>query len=196
MPELMAAGFYTPPQLHYVRNHGAVPRLDWATHRIDIGGLVQKPGVSVSMDQLLALPAVTLPITLVCAGNRRKEENMLKKSIGFNWGPCAVSTSEWTGVRVADLIRLVAGGIKYKEGGSEPTDVDWEAEEGDAAVPRHVCFRGPEGELPKGDDGSYGTSIPLSYCKDPGNDVLISYKHPGRWHTPDHGFPDPQVVPG
>ena len=41
------------------------------------------------MDEIVALPSITLPITLVCAGNRRKEENMLKKSIGFNWGPCA-----------------------------------------------------------------------------------------------------------
>jgi hypothetical protein len=51
----------------------------------------------MSMDELLTLPSVTLPVTLVCAGNRRKEENMIKKSIGFNWGPCAVSTSYWTG---------------------------------------------------------------------------------------------------
>jgi nitrate reductase (NAD(P)H) len=33
MQDLMAAGFITPPSIHYVRNHGAVPKLDWATHR-------------------------------------------------------------------------------------------------------------------------------------------------------------------
>ncbi len=31
---------------------------------------------------------------------------MIKKSIGFNWGPCAVSTSYWTGVRLSDLLKL------------------------------------------------------------------------------------------
>jgi DMSO/TMAO reductase YedYZ molybdopterin-dependent catalytic subunit len=41
---------------------------------------------------------------------RRKEENMLKKSIGFNWGPCAVSTSYWTGVPLRDL--LIRAGAK------------------------------------------------------------------------------------
>ena len=27
---------------------------------------------------------VTLPITLVCAGNRRKEQNVVQKGLGFN----------------------------------------------------------------------------------------------------------------
>ena len=64
------------------------------------------------MDQILAMPSVTLPVTLVCAGNRRKEENMLKKSIGFNWGPCAVSTSYWTGVRLRDLLLLAGAKVR------------------------------------------------------------------------------------
>lgn len=80
-------------------------------------------------------PAAAWPqVTLVCAGNRRKEENMHKKSIGFNWGPCAVSTSHWTGVRMSELLRRA--GVKEGAG--------------------YVCFRGPKAELPKGDDGSYG----------------------------------------
>jgi nitrate reductase (NAD(P)H) len=33
MGDLMGSGFITPPSLHYVRNHGAVPRLQWGTHR-------------------------------------------------------------------------------------------------------------------------------------------------------------------
>ncbi|KAI8463380.1 MAG: nitrate reductase [Monoraphidium minutum] len=175
MPDLMAAGFITPPSIHYVRNHGAVPKLDWATHRIDIGGLVERP-CSISMDELLALPSVTMPITLVCAGNRRKEENMIKKSIGFNWGACAVATSHWTGVRLGDLLRHV---------GVAP---------GGAA--RYVCFRGPLGELPKGPDGSYGTSLRLPYALDDTNDVIIAYKQNGRWLTPDHGFPVRIIIPG
>lgn len=75
-----------------------------------------------------------LQVTLVCAGNRRKEQNMLKKGKGFNWGPCAVSTSYWTGVRLGDLLRKA--GVKEGAG--------------------YVCFRGPQKELPKGDNGSYG----------------------------------------
>jgi DMSO/TMAO reductase YedYZ molybdopterin-dependent catalytic subunit len=83
--------------------------------------------MSISMDDLVSMPSVTVPVMLVCAGNRRKEENMLKKSIGFNWGPCAAATSHWTGVRLGDLLRRAG----VKQGA------------------RHVCFRGPTGELPK-----------------------------------------------
>ncbi len=34
------------------------------------------------MRDIVAMPAHTLPVLLVCAGNRRKEENMLKQTIG------------------------------------------------------------------------------------------------------------------
>ena len=34
---LMARGFITPVSLHYVRNHGPVPRVAWDTHKLNIG---------------------------------------------------------------------------------------------------------------------------------------------------------------
>ena len=34
---LMSRGFITPVSLHYVRNHGPVPKLAWETHRLNIG---------------------------------------------------------------------------------------------------------------------------------------------------------------
>jgi DMSO/TMAO reductase YedYZ molybdopterin-dependent catalytic subunit len=63
---------------------------------------------------------------------------MHKKSIGFNWGPCAVSTSHWTGVRLSTLLKLA--GVRTGEG----------------SAAAYVSFKGPDGELPKGSDGSYG----------------------------------------
>ena len=33
---LMERGFITPVSLHYVRNHGAVPKLDWDTHKVKV----------------------------------------------------------------------------------------------------------------------------------------------------------------
>lgn len=39
------------------------------------------------MDDLLQLPSHTIPVTICCAGNRRKEQNMIRPSIGFSWGP-------------------------------------------------------------------------------------------------------------
>jgi nitrate reductase (NAD(P)H) len=47
---------------------------------------------------------VTYPVTLVCAGNRRKEQNMVRKSKGFSWGAAGVSTALFTGVVMKDVI--------------------------------------------------------------------------------------------
>ena len=69
---LMKHGFITPASLHYVRNHGPVPRIDWSEHRLRINGLVSKP-MEFSMDQLLSqFEHVDVLCTLTCAGNRRK----------------------------------------------------------------------------------------------------------------------------
>jgi len=52
------------------------------------------------------------------------------------------------------------------------------------------------GELPKGEDGSYGTSLTYHKAMDPASDVIIAYKQNHRWLTPDHGFPVRIVIPG
>ena len=45
------------------------------------------------------------------------------------------------------------------------------------------------GELPKGDDGSYGSSVSWVKAMDPASDVILAYKQNGRLLTPDHGYP-------
>ena len=57
-----------------------------------MGGLVEKP-TTFSMDDLVnKFEPHTVCVTLACAGNRRKEQNMVTKTKGFNWGPSATST--------------------------------------------------------------------------------------------------------
>ena len=73
-----------------------MPKCTWDTHKLSIDGLVDKP-TTFSMDDIYAMPAREIPVTLVCAGNRRKEENLVKQTIGFNWGAAGVSTSVWKG---------------------------------------------------------------------------------------------------
>ena len=48
---------------------------------------------------------VTYPVTLVCAGNRRKEQNVVRKSKGFSWGAAGVSTALFTGVSFSDILQ-------------------------------------------------------------------------------------------
>ena len=78
----MKHGFITPASLHYVRNHGPVPRIKWSEHRLRINGLVSKP-MELSMEELLSqFEHVDVLCTLTCAGNRRKvragPRNMLR----------------------------------------------------------------------------------------------------------------------
>ncbi|CAM9533725.1 unnamed protein product [Scytosiphon promiscuus] len=167
-------GFISPAELHYVRNHGAVPRItEGDSHKIRFGGAVDKP-MEMTVDYIKAnFEEITIPVTLVCAGNRRKEENMIKQGLGFSWGPAAVSNAMWTGVWVKDILKHI--GIKSYENGG-----------------KHVCFVGAD-KLP---NGYYGTSIRREVCMDETADVLLAYKMNGKDLTPDHGYPIRLIVPG
>lgn len=169
---LLDEGFLTPISLHYVRNHGKCPRLSWDDHTISIKGLVNKP-VTLTMDELVQFPSTSVPVTLVCAGNRRKEENMIKQTIGFSWGCAATACNMWTGVRLTTLL--------------EHCGIDKERA-------RHVCFAGVSTEdLP---NGTYGTSIDIATAMDPYGEVLIAYKQNGAELSPDHGYPVRIIIPG
>ncbi|KAJ1288994.1 hypothetical protein BS78_02G131800 [Paspalum vaginatum] len=94
-----------PAPLHYLRKHGLVPKADWSTWTVEVAGLVKRPAKLI-MDQLATeFEAVELPLTLVCAGNRRKEQNMVRQTVGFSWGPGAISTSVWRGAWLRDMLR-------------------------------------------------------------------------------------------
>merc|ERR550539_477266 len=73
LKSLQKAGWITPPSLHVVRNHGAVPKLDWEAHRLHVSG-VPRGDCALSMDDLVSGkvgPVVSIPVTFICAGNRR-----------------------------------------------------------------------------------------------------------------------------
>ncbi|KAF8769499.1 hypothetical protein HU200_006535 [Digitaria exilis] len=173
LPHLMRHGFLTPAPLHYVRNHGGVPRGDWSTWTVEVSGLVARPA-RLTMDDLAGglFPAVEVPVTLVCSSNRRKEQNMARQTLGFHWGPAAVSTSVWRGARLRDVLRR-CGVVVPGAGG--------------AAL--NVCFEGAD-ELPGGGARTtYGTSIRYEWAMDPTMDVMLAYMQNGEPLLPDHGFP-------
>jgi nitrate reductase (NAD(P)H) len=172
---LFAAGFLTPISLFYVRNHGAVPKVsaDRARNwKVRVHGLVQREVIFSIADLKRMFPVVTLPITLVCAGNRRKEQNMVEKSLGFNWGAAGLSTALFTGVYLADVLEYV----KPKRPNS-----------------KHVVFEGADTDLP---NGPYGTSQKLSVAANREKGMLITWKMNGLDLEPDHGFPLRMVIPG
>ncbi|KAI6043896.1 hypothetical protein EDC04DRAFT_2866090 [Pisolithus marmoratus] len=169
-----AQGFLTPAHLHYVRNHGAVPRVseqmavEWALH---IHGLVQREATFTLQQLSESFPVVTLPVTFVCAGNRRKEQNVVRKTLGFSWGAAGLSTALWTGVYLADVLAYVK-------------PIRREA--------KHIIFEGGD-HLP---NGPYGTSQLLSWAADKNKGMLLAWAMNGLPLEPDHGFPLRVVIPG
>lgn len=176
LPRLMHHGFITPVPLHYVRNHGQVPKAAWDDWTVEITGLVRKP-LRLTMRQLeTEFPSKEFPVSLVCAGNRRKEQNMVKQTIGFNWGAAGVSTSVWRGVPLRAILKRC--GIMSKKKGA-----------------LNVCFEGAE-DLPGGGGSKYGTSLRKEVAMDPSRDIILAYMQNGEKLSPDHGFPVRMIIPG
>ncbi|KAB8336849.1 hypothetical protein FH972_021157 [Carpinus fangiana] len=169
---LFDAGLITPNELHYVRNHGAVPRILWEFHELDIenGKLV------LSMDDLKHnFDAINIAVALACDGNRRKELNMIKKSKGFSWGSGAVSCAYWKGPLVRDV--LFKAGVPQ----TMPDDKRY-----------WVNFEGAD----EPSEGKYATCLPLDYVMNPTNDVILAYEMNDVPLPPDHGHPVRLMIPG
>mmetsp|Transcript_20005 Transcript_20005/g.48050 ORF Transcript_20005/g.48050 Transcript_20005/m.48050 type:complete len:909 (-) Transcript_20005:36-2762(-) len=179
--------FITPCCLHYVRNHGACPNLKWDEHRVKVGGIVPQK-LNLGMEDIVSMPSRELPVTLVCAGNRRKEQNMIRQTIGFNWGAGGVSTNVWKGVPLRDL--LLAAGISDRDTAGKHVEFI-----GHEDLPNKVG-PGPFKDEPWGKLVKYGTSVPLARAMNPAYDILIAYEANGERLQPDHGFPVRLIIPG
>ena len=158
----------TPVGLHYLLIHFDVPAApaDW---RLRVGGLVRN-GLSLSLADLRARPAVRRAVTMECAGNGRAR--LEPRPLSQPWIAEAVGTGEWGGVPLRDVLE--------------------EAGVSDGAV--EVVF----GALDRGIDGGveqfYERSLPLAEALRA--DVLLAYELNGAPLPPQHGFPLRLVVPG
>jgi nitrate reductase (NAD(P)H) len=159
-----------------------VTREEASNWTVEISGLVNRPCTLTLADLVdpRKFQTVTLPVTLVCAGNRRKEQNVVKKSLGFSWGPAGLSTALFTGVYLADVLEYVQPRAEGVTG--QP----------DYRRPEHVVFEGAE-DLP---NGKYGTSQHYRWARNKEKGMLLAWVMNGEALEPDHGFPLRLVVPG
>ena len=172
LSKLVDQGFITPISVHFIRNHGKVALTNWESHRLTIKGLVATE-LCFSMNELIKLPSVTMPVSLTCSGNRRKEINMTKQTVGFNYGAGATACTMYKGVRLTTLLNMA--GIDMQRA-------------------KHISFEATDKEeLPT---GSYGTSIDVATAMNPYGDVLVAYEANGVRLKPDHGFPVRLIIPG
>ena len=95
-------GDITPVALHYVRSNFALPAHDGT---LQVGGAVENP-LTLTLDDLRAMPAHERAVTLECAGNGRLDTRPLP--IGEPWGDYAVSTASWTGALLHHVLEQSA----------------------------------------------------------------------------------------
>lgn len=98
-------GIITPSSLHFERHHSGVPVIDPAKHELLVHGLVGQP-LAFSIEELRRLPSVSRIHFIECGGNSGREHagnpgETAQKSHGL------ASCSEWTGVRLVDLLKTV-----------------------------------------------------------------------------------------
>lgn len=100
----------TPNEKMFIRNNGLIPQkvnaAEW-TLTID-GESVSKPKTYTLNELKTKFKQHTYQLTIECGGNGRKEFNPPAK--GNQWEHGAISCAEWTGVRLADVLKDV--GIK------------------------------------------------------------------------------------
>ncbi|MDP4826569.1 MAG: sulfite oxidase [Flavobacteriales bacterium] len=94
----------TPADKLFVRNNGLAPeKIDVAAWTLTIDGeSIPEPVVITLADLKTKFKQYTYRLTLECGGNSRAEFNPPAK--GNQWANGAVGCSEWTGVRLRDLL--------------------------------------------------------------------------------------------
>jgi len=110
-PEAMLDDAVTPVDRFFVRNNGQIPAPlagDARAWRITVDGEVNAP-LSLSLGELeQRFPLVTRQLQMECGGNGRA--GFTPQTRGNQWGNGAIGNAEWTGVRLADVLR--AAGLK------------------------------------------------------------------------------------
>ena len=157
------SSWVTPVEQFYVRNHFPVPDLDPVTWRLRVGEEL------LALGDLESLPQRTVLATLECAGNGRSYLEPPVK--GVQWGIGAVSTGEWSGPSLADV--LGAAGAR------------------DAP---HVHLIGADRGIAGGRETDFARSLPREKALEP--DTLVALRLNGEPLTPEHGAPARVIAPG
>jgi DMSO/TMAO reductase YedYZ molybdopterin-dependent catalytic subunit len=167
----LIGGVVMPNARFYVRNHFQIPRLDPTDWRLEVRGHVGRP-LSLSLSELVSMRSQTLVATLECAGNGRSR--CRPPTGGEQWQLGAVSTAEWTGVPLAELIDRCAP----------------------SARARAVVLRGADsGAVPdRPQRVRYERSLSIDDAV--GSGALLAYAMNGEPLPVHHGYPLRLVVPG
>ena len=153
----------TPDGLHYLLIHFDIPAADPATWQLDACGAI------LGLEEIKALPAKTLRVTMECAGNGRGQ--LAPRYPSVPWLEEGVSTADWTGARLSDVLAL-------------------------APVPANateIVFHGADRGIDAGVEHHFARSLPLAEAMR--DEMLVAYAMNGAPLPPQHGAPLRLIVP-
>ena len=166
----LVGGVVVPNARFYMRNNFAIPHLDAADFRLTVGGLAERPQ-RLTVRDLQNMRSKTLAVTLECAGNGRGLFD--RPTEGEKWGLGAVSTAEWTGVPLVEIL---------DRAGVRPEVKD-------------VLFRGADAGPVEGRAEPVRFERSLGIDDARGGDVLLAYAMNGEPLPVEHGYPLRLIVP-
>jgi sulfane dehydrogenase subunit SoxC len=91
----------TPIGMHYVLTHFDVPDVDAATYELAVDGRVRN-SVALTLEDLRARHAVTMPVVMECAGSGRA--GLEPRPISAPWHDDAIGCAEWTGTPLRGVL--------------------------------------------------------------------------------------------
>jgi DMSO/TMAO reductase YedYZ molybdopterin-dependent catalytic subunit len=134
-------------------------------------GLVERP-LNLSWRDIANLPTQAKVVTLECAGNGRS--TLQPRASGEQWNLGAVSTAEWTGVPLVEV--LDRAGVRTNG--------------------RYIVFRGADRGTVDGHPEAIAFERSLSLQDARGSEALLAYAMNGEALPLPHGFPLRLIVPG
>jgi DMSO/TMAO reductase YedYZ molybdopterin-dependent catalytic subunit len=159
----------TPTGLHFLLLHFDIPAVDVAGWELAVAGNVERP-LSLSLDDLAALPSRTTTVTMECAGNGRAR--MPNRARSQPWLLEGIGTAEWTGTPLAGVL---------EDAGVMPDT-------------KEIVFTGADHGIQDEVEQDYERSLTLADAMRP--EVLLAYAMNGRPLEPQHGAPLRLIVPG
>ena len=161
---------FTPNDQFYVRWHWALfpTQVDVKTFRLTVHGHVNR-NLSLTLDELQALPGVELAAINQCSGNSRGY--FQPRVTGAQWSHGAMGNARWTGVRLKDVLDragVKAGAVQVRFNGMD-----------EPVVP---------------DAPDFMKSLAIDHARD--GEVMLAYGMNGAQLPLLNGFPLRLIVPG
>ena len=184
---LTQAGFYTPNDLFFVRNHNNVPIIEDEDYVLEIeeNEALGIKECSFTLKELQEkFKSHVVVSALQCAGNRQEEFITPERPlfVAPHWRNGAIGNAKWEGPRVRDVLRAAGMDVDGMALGEKGTS--------GMKIVNFIAYDEDETGVP------YAGVIPVEKVLDPFGDAILAMKMNGETLPRDHGYPARLLAPG